>query len=435
MSTPPEKGVDDFLAAPEEVVQNPREAAKLQDRKEKDRARLERERWNKSKERPTLEDILTDMVRVAEDEATNPWHEFRSLSKRRYELYGHYPIEYVLQEAGRFSHAKEMAGLQDAEGDRALLNARTQQSKREHDARYFNRYIAPHVDKYPELRRATAKAKMAVWISDTHSLFMDPFTWITFLAFLEDAQPEVVVWGGDHVDGSQISSHPKVPGFTTPFQTELDVLKFMWREARERSTARFVWIESNHFMPRFVRFLTQHAQALSSLRTLRIDKLLEFDDLDIEIVQPGTFLSPAGQEDKRPMIKLWDRITTTHGTKIGQYQARDELLHWGASGWSGHCHRDQLTIGPAAGLRQHRWLSCPGAVTDEVAKYYVPGNKPAWSRGFAIAEMMGKGLQLTPAITTDGVCMVNGWYYEQKGKLPKGVEPVRKFWRKRWNLR
>src|SRR5262245_24455503 len=85
----PEKTVDRFLAAPDEVVKDTREAAKLRDRKARDEARLKRERASKLKGRPSLEDILADVVRVAEDEATNPWHEFRSISKRRYELYGH----------------------------------------------------------------------------------------------------------------------------------------------------------------------------------------------------------------------------------------------------------------------------------------------------------------------------------------------------------
>lgn len=430
----PEDKVERFLAAPEEVVTNERELEKLVARKHQDAARLERERRSKLKQEPTLEDLLADMVRVAEDSATNPWHEFRAISKRRYELYGHYPVEKLLQH-GYFEHLKTMAGLADGEGDRMLLRARTHKSKREHDQRYVDRYIAPHYNKFPELRRQTSKAQMAVWISDTHSMFMDPFTWLAFLAFIEDAQPDVIVWGGDHVDGSEISSHPQIPGHTLPFQVELDCLNAMWVEARERCPrARFIWIESNHFMPRFVRFLTQHAKTLSSMRTLRMDKILDFEGLDVEVIQPGTFLSPKGQEDRRPAIKLWDRLVSTHGTIVSKHQAQGELLHWGASGWSGHCHRDQIALSPTAGLRLERWLSCPGATIDEAAKYYVKGNVPAWSRGFAIAEMMRGALQLTPVITTEGVCMAHGFYYQHKGKLPTGVVPVRKFWEKRWKL-
>lgn len=430
----PEKEIERFIAAPDEVVDNPREAAKLKDRKAQDDARLARER-NGKKGSPSLEDLLADIVRVAEDEKHNPHAKFRSISQRRYEIYGEYFVEEALKH-GRFTHVKTMAGLQHGEGDRTLLLAREHKSKREHDERYFNRYILPHVGKFPEVQRATQKARLAVWLSDTHSMFMDPFTWMSFLAFIEDAQPDIVVWGGDHVDGSEISNHPQVPGHTLEFQVELDCLNAMWVEAREvLPNARFIWTESNHFMPRLVRFLTQHAKTLSSLRTLRMDRILDFEGLDIEIVQPGTFLSPRGQEDKRPAIKLWDRLVTTHGTVTAKNQASGELLQWGASGWSGHLHRHQLAMPHAAGLRRFQWLSCPGGTTDDAAKYYVKGNSPAWSRGWAIAESMGKtALQLTPVITTEGMCMANGFYYEAKGRLPKGVVPVRKFWEKRWGL-
>lgn len=426
--------VEKFLAAPEEVVENPRELAKLVDRKAQDEARLERERRGKLKNRPSLEDILADVVRVAEDETTNPYHEFRSISRRRYELYGHYPIEFVLSH-GRFEHIKQMAGLADTVGDRMLLTARTNESLRQHDLRYYNRWIAPHVDKFPDLRRATAKSRLAVFISDTHSLFMDPFTWIAFLAFVEDVQPDCVIWGGDHIDGSEISSHPKVPGHTSPLQVELDCFQAMLAEARETCPrARFVWIPSNHWTDRMVRYLTQVAPALSNLRTLRFDKIIDLNGLEIEIVQGGTFLSPKGQEDDLPRKRMWDRFTATHGSRVGKYHAAMELLEWSDSGVSGHVHKDQVFRGPTGGLRNHVWMSVGGGVIDECAKYYVKGNNPAWSRGFGVIELGSRTIQMTPAVTTHGELIVNGFRYEEKGRLPQGVEAVRAYWTKRFNL-
>jgi hypothetical protein len=416
----PDALIDAFLAAPEEVISDERELKKLRERKARDAARLARECATKSKGAPSLEDILKDIVRVAEDEETNPWHNYRAVSRRRYELYGHYPIEYLL-EHGRFSHLKKMAGLADGEGDRMLLLAREHKSKREHDERYYRRFLAPHVDRYPELRRATSKSRLGAYISDTHSMFLDPFTWVAFLAFVEDAQPDVIVWGGDHIDGSEITAHPQVPGHTLPLQVEIDCLRAMWREAREVCPrAPFVWIESNHFTRRLVRFITQHARTFSSLRGLRLDKLLEIDGLGVEIVQPGTFLSPEGQEDKRPAARIWDRWIATHGSKTCIHHAHAELAEWGQSGVSGHLHRHDFAMARSAGLR---------------GKYYVKGNVPAWSRGFGLIESMGRGLQLTPVVTTEGVCMANGFVYEKRGRLPTGVEPVRRFWERRWGLK
>ncbi|KPJ74791.1 MAG: hypothetical protein AMS19_14855, partial [Gemmatimonas sp. SG8_23] len=321
----PKRELDEFLAAPDSVRQNERELSKLRDRKARDRAREERERATKAPGRPTLEDILADVVRVAEDEATNPYHEFRSISRRRYELYGHFPIEYVL-EHGRFQHVKAMAGLADTEGNRKLLLAREHRSKREHDERYFRRYLLPHVEKFPELRRATAEARMAVAISDTHSAFMDPFYWMSFLAFVEDAQPDVILLVADHVDGSEISNHPKVPGHTMALQLELDIFRAMVQEIRETVPAktRIVLVGDNHFFDRLVRYLTQVAPALANLRSMRVDRLLGLDDLDIDLAMGGSWLSPDGQEDNRPFLRLWDRLNVTHGTKLGKYPAAAE---------------------------------------------------------------------------------------------------------------
>jgi hypothetical protein len=422
-----------FLAAPEEVVANPRERAKLVERRARDDARLARERSGKATKRPTLEDILADVVRVAEDEATNPYHEFRSISKRRYELYGHYPIEIVL-EHGRFEHVKQMARLADGIGTRLLMQARTNESIARHNERYFTRYVRPHVGKFPELQRATAGSTLAVAIGDTHSTFMDPFSWISFAAFLKDAQPEVVLWIGDHVDGSEISRHPKVPGQSNPLQLELDMQRAMMAEARALAPrARFVLVPDNHFWDRMVSYLTQVSVGHTNLRCLRIDDLLQLDELDVELAPSGSFLAPGS--DERPALRLYDRYLATHGTRLGAHPSYHELVGWGTSGVSGHVHRHQLTMGPTAGLREEQWMCLPGGVIDQVARYYVKGPGPAWSRGWGTVETCGRGLQMTPVVVDGGVAMVHGWHYTAgRETLPEGVEAVRAFWRKRWSL-
>ena len=435
MSKSPKDRVEQYVSAPDEVVKNPREAAKLIERKARDQARKKRERAGKRKNKPSLEDILADVVRVAEDETVNPFYKHRSISKRRYELYGHYPIEYVL-EHGRFQHIKQMAELVDSVGDRMLLNARTNKGLREHDGRYIKRYIQPHTNKFPELQRATMQARMGVFISDTHSLFMDPFYWESFLSFCEDAQPEMIGLVADHVDGSEISNHPQVPNFTMNLQTELDMFRAMLKEIRERIgyKTRIVLVGDNHFFDRITRYLTQVAKPLAGLRSMRIDKLMDLDEFEVELAMGGSFVSPAGQEDNRPYIRLWDRFNMTHGTKLGKFPAMAELMSWATSGVSGHVHRDQIVRGPVAGLRREQWMCLGSGVIDEVAKYYVKGAGPSWSKAWGIIEMMGKELQFTSVDCTGGVAMAHGWYYKQKGKMPKGVEPTRNYWRKRFEL-
>jgi hypothetical protein len=421
-----------FLSAPEEVVKNPRELAKLKDRKARDEARIERERVGKAKGRPSLEDILADVVRVAEDEDTNPWHEFRAISRRRYELYGHFPVEFLL-EHGRFEHVKQMAGLAQTTGDRALLAARTEKSQKAHDARYARRWLLPHVDKFPELSRAASGSRLALAIGDTHSLLMDPAAWLSALAFAEDAQPDAVLWVGDHVDGSEISRHPKVPGFTVPLQEELDAQRGAMREMREACPgSRFVLVPDNHFWKRMVSYLTQVAPALANLRSMRIDELMDLQGLDVELAPSGSFLAPG--EDQRPALRLWDRLLVTHGTRLGAHPAHGELASWGQSGVSGHVHRHQLAMGATFALRDEQWMTLPGGVIDQAARHYVEGPNPAWSRGWGLVEVHGGALQLTPVPVQGGVAMAQGWRYEATGRLPEGLQETREFWRKRWGI-
>ena len=194
-------------------------------------------------------------------------------------------------------------------------------------------------------------------------------------------------------------------------------------------------VGDNHWFDRLTRYLTQVARAVADLPSMRIDKLMDLDGLEIELAMGGSFVSPGGQEDDRPFIRLWDRFNMTHGTKLGTNPALQELRSWNTSGVSGHVHRDQIMRGPVAGLRREIWMSLGSGVIDEVAKYYVRGAGPSWSNAWGTVEMMNRSLQMTAVDVTDGVAMAHGWYYKAKGRLPKGVKATQKFWRKRYDLR
>tara|TARA_R110002153_G_scaffold9324_1_gene38593 strand:+ start:478 stop:1830 length:1353 start_codon:yes stop_codon:yes gene_type:complete len=434
--------LDEHLAAPDSVRNNEKEMAKLLERNLRDEARLKRERWHKKKGKPTLEDILADIVEVAESEEKNPrGHQQRSINRRRYELHGQYMIEDVL-EHGTFGHLKSMAKLQPSTADRRLLLKRTKDSLLAHDHRYFDRYIAPYVDLYPELTRVTQKSKQVVWYSDSHSFFGDPFTWLAFLDFIASSQPEVVCLGGDTNDGSMISNHDHPPGFGAPFQQENDLQRAQVREIRRLCpNARILMIPDNHWTDRIVRYMTQISSALSGVRSMRIDKLMGLEESGAEIVHRGSFLAPKGHEADVGRKTLWGQLQLTHGTKTGRFPAMAELMDWvdlglpkGAHGLglSGHVHRRQQVIGPNSGLRRMSWVSTHCACTDYGALYFVKGNAPAWSRGFEIVDKGAKAIQSVGVDTTSGEAFAHGWRYEAKKGLPKAPNAVKKWWLKRY---
>ena len=434
--------LDEHLAAPDSVRDNAQEMAKLLERKLREDARLKRERWQKSKTRPTLEDILADIIDVAESEEKNPrGHEQRSINRRRYELHGQYLIEDVL-EHGTFGHLKSMAKLQPSTADRRLLLKRTKDSLLAHDHRYFERYIAPYVDLYPELTRVTQKSKQVVWYSDSHSFFGDPFTWLAFLDFISSSQPEVVVMGGDTNDGSMISNHDHPPGFGAPFQQENDLQRAQVREIRRLvPNCRILMVPDNHWTDRIVRYMTQISSALSGVRSMRIDKLMGLEESGAEIVHRGSFLAPKGHEADVGRKTLWGQLQLTHGSKTGRFPAMAELMDWvnlglpkGAHGLglSGHVHRRQQVIGPNSGLRRMSWVSTHCACTDYGAIHYVKGNAPAWSRGFEIVDKGSKAIQSVGVDTTAGEAFAHGWRYEAKKGMPKTPDAVKRWWLKRY---
>lgn len=428
------RSVEDFLAAPEATVTDERERAKLVSRKKQDEARIAREKALKATEPPSQEDILADLVRVAEDEETNPFHKFRALSQRRYELFGHYAIEEVLK-LGRFEHVKQQAGLATTVGTRMVLQARTERSLDAHDERYMRRYLLPHVNKFPELSRTATGWKSGVVISDLHGFYLDPFTWDAFLWACSHLAPDVVYLNGDVIDGLEISSHPKVPGASVPLQMEFDLVRNLLTELRGAvpSSTRIVWGAGNHFLDRMTRYLTQVARGVAGLRGMRIDKLVELDGLEIELVQGGSFCSPKGQESQKPRKVLWNHYMVTHGTKLGATPAAAELAQWGMSGTSGHVHRASVHYGSTHAQAGLTWMSTPMACIPDAGKWYVQGHA-GWQRGFGVFYVNESGrIHHYPVITDEKQAIVEGEVYDAMPDEDTEVD-TRKYWSDRFKI-
>jgi hypothetical protein len=219
---PPVEITDELLAAPDVTAKNDKERLKYKQRKAQEAARDARLRAQKYKAAPTIEDLLADIIRVADDKDTNPFWRFRSISRRRYELYGHFPVEFVDRQFGQWEHAKQVAGLTDQPGTRLWRANRAAESRREHAARYIERHVAPYVAK-PADYRLDDGSYVLLSISDTHSQFLDPFVWLSFLSAVRDLRPDGVLMNGDILEGAEISRHPQIPGWTEPLQSELEI--------------------------------------------------------------------------------------------------------------------------------------------------------------------------------------------------------------------
>ena len=423
----PKDEVERLLAAPDSVKKNAAEKAKYLRRKAEEQQERERRLAMKSGEIPSIEDIIADVQHVASDPDKNPLgHTTKSLSGPRYEQFGRYPLEHIQKQFGNWQHVMEVAGLRDQRGTKLKLSGRAEQSRRDHAKRYIERYVRPYAVGRDLLdARTLTDTRVVLSISDTHSTFLDPFTWQCFLASIRDMQlgeDDIVLLNGDHLEGGEISRFPKIPGWNVSIQVEFDFLREMVRQIRATGfKGRIILVGGNHGIDRWAAFMTQVAPALLELRDLRIDRLMGLDEFDVELAQGGKIMSPIGTEEDAPGLLLFGFYRIHHGVKLGQFPAGAELKAAGRPGQSGHTHRAQLAYGNSEALRGMSWMSTPMGCSPIAGRAYMKGTEFGWQKGFGIAFLSPGGkVHQYPVVTDGDLCHVEGFTYE---RIPDLADP------------
>jgi len=414
------KTVEHFLAAPDTVRSDARERHRYEERKAKEAAEQARLLSAKAKSRPTIEQMLADVVRVADDEETNPWHQFRSISRRRYELFGFYPVAWIDAEFGTFSHAKAVAGLADRVGTQQWRRKRADASRTEHASRYFQRYVEPYVADRD--RRIDGRSYLLLSISDTHGSMLDPFVWMAFLQQIRDLRPDGVLLNGDIIDDGGISRHVQPRDWTQSLASELAFQRTMFAQIRSVHGGDLWLTGGNHDLgDRLPRYLTQCAPALVGLPSLRIDELLGLGEFDVKLMLGGSPLSPTAQVDAKPGFLLFGHYRVHHGTALGQTPALSELRAAGRSGQSGHVHRASLAYGTNERDEALSWMTTPMGARHEVGRTYMRGTNTGWQRGYGVARLFpDQTVHQYPAVVQVGAVeriTAEGYTYERAAHL------------------
>ena len=148
--------------------------------------------------------------------------------------------------------------------------------------------------------------------------------------FLEELQPDLVVYDGDLNDFYGISKFDKNPERANHLQKDLDSTTNMLKRQRELlPNARMIQIDGNH-EDRLRRYLWGNSRALSSLRCLRVENLFELKEYGIEHIPYEKGLLVNGV------------FVVTHGDLIrahAGYTAKGMLDKHGGCGMCGHTHR------------------------------------------------------------------------------------------------
>jgi len=414
MTEEPKPGLDDFLSAPDNVRNNEDEKQKLILRKAKLAAEEQRLRNSKSDEPPSREDLLADLVRVANDPSTNPvGFRFSTISRKRYRQFGNWYIEEIDKLFGQFNHALEQAGLRETSGSRMKKAATTARSRCEHAARYQERYFHQHLWDGVDLELTGTEIILS--ISDTHATFLSPFVWHCFLRACIKYQPDYIVLNGDILEGSDISRHPKIPGWSCSLQVEFDFAREMFRQIRQVAPdAEIIWTAGNHGLDRLAAYLSQVAPALACLDNLRFDKLAGVDEYGVKLAQGGSIASPKGTENDLPGILIHNYLLH-HGTLLGQTPHLSELRKALRSGQSGHVHRAGVSFMSHEGA-SISWMSTPMGCTPTAGRAYMKGRHTGWQMGFGMAFLHPGGrVHQFPVICDEGVAMFEGTVIEDPG--------------------
>lgn len=432
---PSVKATERFIAAPENVLKDEAERGKLLKRKAREEARRQRIAAGKRKTPPTIEDMLADVIRVAEDPDTNPiGHGFRSISRARYEEFGHYPVQFLDRQWGTWAGVKQAAGLEDEVGTRLWRNNRAKEARREHAERMFERTVQPYVARQEDYRKLT-KPYLLLTISDTHAQWLCPFVFSSFLQAIRDLKPNGVLVNGDWLEGSEISRHPKIPGWTVPLQDELDFCRSMFGLIREAMGEEGdLWLVNGNHDPttRLVSYLSSNAPALTGLRCLRVDQLLGLGDFDVKLMMGGSPLSPPGQANAKPGFLLYG-LRVHHGYRTGKRSGKQEVQDAGRSTITGHIHHGSVAY-YSDEVETRCAMTLPAGARDELG-HYVQKVSTGWQRGFGGTWLWPDKSVHHHAYIAQGTperLVVEGHIYE-RAKACKDPEPKGN-WLEGWSL-
>lgn len=240
------------------------------------------------------------------------------------------------------------------------------------------------------------KYERYVWLSDTHCPFQDNKTLKACYNFLEDANPNKIILGGDMIDCWNISRFDKNPTRLGTFQKEVDSTYSILSKIRDKSpSSEIIYLEANH-ENRVIKELVKRPQ-FYGLRALEIPALLSFDELGIEY---------------KP-YHIHKEFLFKHGDYTNKYHANKELEIEGMSVMMGHNHRNQV-ISKTNRLGTITGYSV-GHLSDNTKIDYAQNKTMNWQQGFAVIDFKkgsSKWHQVNLIPITKNRFIVDGVVYE-----------------------
>lgn len=314
---------------------------------------------------------------------------------------------------GSWAMMKVKIGATYVDGKRTPEAAKRERELRKYDIKSdlfkkFEKEVKPYHGKFDRLGKDIFSVAS---ITDSHSQFWDPFTWHVFLDYCRQAQPDLLVLGGDHLDFYGISRHMQNPQRAMEIQGEIDfVVEKKLRALRAACPRAQIDYHFGNHEARLFAYLCEKSPALSSLRCLQFDRLLSLEDLNINLVGRENFIFKTKAEDNFKVYRgLW---AWTHGTDCSVFPAMKELGRHGCSGASGHVHRHtHFSKRDVYGFKN--WTTVGASCTLETGHEYIP-SLINWEKGFLLTFVHPKNVTQQHISTEGGHAAVGGIFYKAK---------------------
>ena len=224
--------------------------------------------------------------------------------------------------------------------------------------------------------------RTAVVANDFHGIFRDKKTCKLLFDFIKRQKPDEIILAGDVIDFYSISKFLKDPRRKWDVQKEVDdAYTILVDLKRSAPRAKIHYIEGNH-ETRLQKFLWGKSPALTTIRNLQFEKLMELDKLKVKY------------HTAKKGYQFGD-LFIYHGSLVrakGGYTARGELEKNGCSGMSGHSHRDGKAPSRKRGGQLCWWENF--CLCDLDAEY-IDGIAD-WSQGWSKVTLVGKRPHVEP---------------------------------------
>ncbi len=210
-----------------------------------------------------------------------------------------------------------------------------------------------------------------ICVGDAHIPFESKPVFKMVVNFIRDHPPQRLHLLGDLLDGYSISRFDKDPVRKDNLQDELDSVRQRLTELRDAAPkATLIYSEGNHEY-RLRRYLMSEAKALAGLRSLALEKLLDFDKLKIRF-QPADRPYRVGQ------------LLFTHGNLVSKWSGASAKRHYEKYGCCvihGHSHRLGAFYHTDINTTYGAWENgCLCSLTPD----YVTA--PDWQHGFSVVH-------------------------------------------------